>query len=202
MRSFADYFPEFMRAGRSMKWSVPSDLAGLQAPELRGHWVAASAASKVFNIPGLHCAQAFVAPDSALFAAWQQHAHLLGWASPLGGLATITAFRQGGAWLDEVREYIAGTLNMVDELLAQQEGLVSWQRPQAGYLGFLQFPDEFSSVSEGGLARLLYKETGVLTNSGESLGAAYTNFVRFNFASSRNVVKESIQRLLDFSTSR
>ncbi|MDO5061506.1 MAG: aminotransferase class I/II-fold pyridoxal phosphate-dependent enzyme [Actinomycetaceae bacterium] len=167
----------------------------------RHHTVAATAASKGFNVAGLHCAQAIVAPDSEIYPQWERLSYVLGWAAPLGLKSTIAAYTKGGPWLDSVRHYLADNLAVADQIFADfnaSGGDFAWQRPQAGYLAFLRFPSSFASLPEGGLGEALYRETGVLTNPGETLGRDYGNFVRFNFGSSRAVVEESLQLVLDF----
>ncbi|MCS4484863.1 aminotransferase class I/II-fold pyridoxal phosphate-dependent enzyme [Gleimia sp. 6138-11-ORH1] len=171
------------------------------APQNQHHTIAATAASKGFNVAGLHCAQAIVSPDSELYPQWERLSYVLGWAAPLGLKSTIAAYTRAGTWLTNVRDYLADNLLQADQLFAKfnaEGGDLAWQLPQAGYLGFLRFPTDMGLAKNESLAESLYRETGVLTNPGETLGADYPNYVRFNFASSRVVVEESLELVLDF----
>lgn len=171
-------------------------------PGAANHTVTATAASKAFNIPGLHSAQAIVSPDSALFSRWSEVTGFLGWSAPLGSIATIAAYDSAEPWLQQVREYLVGNLQVAQSILVPESGW-SWQVPQGGYLGFLSYDSglaNFAMLAEGGLSGVFFKRTGVATVPGSSLGTGFSGGVRFNFASSREVVTESLEALAGFNS--
>ncbi|EEH63543.1 aminotransferase, class I/II [Gleimia coleocanis DSM 15436] len=171
-------------------------------PGTADHTVTATAASKAFNIPGLHSAQALVAADSALAGRWSEVTGFLGWSAPLGSFATIAAYDSGEPWLQEVRAYLADNLELAKSILIPESGW-SWQVPQGGYLGFLSYDSglaNFAMLAEGGLSGVFFKRTGVATVPGSALGVGFSSGVRFNFASSKEVLTESLEALASFNS--
>lgn len=72
------------------------------------HTVTAMSASKSFNLAGLKCAQLILTnPEHQRFYTTQGHG-LPYESTPMGMIANITAFREGGPWLAEVLDYLDG----------------------------------------------------------------------------------------------
>ena len=94
-----------------------------------------TAASKTFNLAGLHCSNIMIA-DEALREglAGTIRANGLSGMNPFSLLATETAYREAEGWLDAVLDYIAGNAARVAEVMAERAPMItvrwteSWAR--------------------------------------------------------------------------
>ncbi|WP_349827366.1 MalY/PatB family protein [Brevibacterium litoralis] len=168
-----------------------------------GHTVTATAASKAFNLPGLKCAQILFHTDDDL-AVWKQkgtfYAHMA--ANP-GLLATIAAYREGGAWLDDVRGYLDGNRRRIAELVASHLPGVRYDVPDGTYIGWLDLRGaeitgpaaEFDLSTKDGtrsLHQFLMTEAKVSYTNGGLCGADVTGCMRLNFALPRPILEEAL----------
>lgn len=155
----------------------------------------AIAASKGWNIPGLHCAQLIA--SGAARADWEASPAASGLAHSAAGLGALAAAAalspEGRAWNEGVREYIRGNRDLVAERLADVEG-VSFTSPQGTYLSWLDCSGR--AVPEGvSPMRYLLRAAGVATNEGVTFGAGFESFVRLNLATGRALETETAERI-------
>ena len=149
-------------------------------------------ASKAFNLAGLKCA-ALVATDAAVLAVTQRIAKEVRYRTGLFGvLASMAAFDAGGPWLDEVVGYLDGNRRLLGELLADRLPLARWTPPQAGYLAWL----DFSAYCLGDDPSISLLERGrVALSPGPDFGALGAGYARLNFATSRALLTEAVDRI-------
>ena len=102
------------------------------------HSVTVTSASKAFNIAGLKCAQ-IVATNHADATRLARAAGLRGRRGRLrsGSPRPSAAYRDGGPWLDELVEYLAGNRATLLELLAAELPGISCRVPEATFLAWL-----------------------------------------------------------------
>lgn len=158
-------------------------------PAFADHTLTAVAASKGFNLAGLQCAQMITLGE--MTDRFEPVKKYLGHATPLGALGATIAYEEGDQWLAEVNHYIRGNVDLVDSLLAQSS--LSWYKPESTYLGWI----DASSLDSPDPAATFKDQAKVWMNSGSTLGTGYEHFVRFNLASSRDVVERSIKRVIE-----
>lgn len=149
------------------------------------------AASKAWNVPGLKCAQV-VAGNAADLAALTGAPHVANHGlSPLGRVATVAAYTDGEAWLDDLLVALADRRDLFGALLAEHLPDARWTPMEATYLAWVDAgaygPDNPSATA---LAR-----GRVLVNPGKDFGAGYDRFVRVNLATSRERLTEVVRRL-------
>jgi cystathionine beta-lyase len=101
-------------------------------------WAVVTSASKSFNIPALTGSYGLIADGDArrdYLAALSGD----GLSSPavLGLVATIAAYRDGGPWLDALRNYLWDNLILVQERLNTSFPQLNWKPPEAGYLAWI-----------------------------------------------------------------
>lgn len=157
-----------------------------------GHTVTAVSASKAFNLPGLKCAQAILS-DSRHAHIWStlpgvvQHS-----AATIGVAAAIAAYRDGGPYLAEVREYLADNRALLaDRLMSQLPG-VGFRPPDGTYLAWLDFRGLDLPEPPGSW---IDAHAGVLLNEGGTFGDPGRGFVRLNMATPRHVLAEIVDRI-------
>lgn len=165
----------------------------------------ATAASKGWNVPGLHCAQ-LIASGRAR-RAWEASplsAALGHQAAALGVAAAVAAFRDGREWNAAARAYIRANAEVVAGALggtsanaaggAGGAGAARLTVPTGSYLGWLDLseapcPDGVSP------AAWLAAHAGVWMNDGAAFGTGFERFARLNLATGRQIAVEIGRRL-------
>jgi cystathionine beta-lyase len=165
----------------------------LAAPEIQDRLVMMTATTKTFNLAGCHVGNVII-PDKALRARFQASINAQGVSPNAFGMVMATAAYspEGAAWVDALVEYLDGNRRLFEDGLATIPGL----RPmalEATYLAWIDFagtgmePAEFTARVE--------KQALIAANHGPSFGAGGGSFLRFNLATPRAVVAESVARL-------
>jgi cystathionine beta-lyase len=162
----------------------------LDVSESAAEWgIAFCSASKAFNLAGLHCAQIITASENAAgviegLAAGTAHC------GHLGAIASVTAFREGGPWLDDVIAVLDHNRTLLGELLAEHLSEVACELPQAGYLAWLDLRalDLGEDPAEAILAR-----GRVALSSGPTFGPQGAGFARLNFGTSPALLEQAVK---------
>ena len=157
----------------------------------REHGIALCSASKAFNIAGLHCAQIVTASQRAaeLVATLPHGARHCG---QLGAIASVAAFNEGDAWLDDVLAVIDHNRRLLAELLAERLPEIGYSPPHGGYLAWLDMRE--LGLGEDPSKEIL--ERGRLALSpGPAFGPQGAGFARLNIGTSPALVEEAVQRI-------
>ena len=166
---------------------------GSLAPEVAERTITLTSATKAFNIPGLRCAVAYFGSDQL----WQRFndafpRHLRGGLSVPGLRATASAWKDAQAWLDElVRVLDQNKQLLLDSVSRDLQGL-SIRAPEATYLAWLDCTRLALPTSP---ARFFLDNAKVALSDGRHFGAGFEQFVRLNFATSRSLLTEILQRM-------
>jgi cystathionine beta-lyase len=153
------------------------------------HVTTVTSASKAFNVPGLKCAQIVTGTpaDAAVLAG--VHFVANHGVSPLGLVATRTAYAEGGPWLDAVVAALADRRADLAKLLDERLPAVAWTPPEATYLAWL---DLSATGYADPVARAL--EAGdVMLSKGPDFGPGNELATRLAFATSA----ERLERIVD-----
>jgi len=161
-------------------------------PEAAPRAVALTSASKAFNLPGLKCAALVVADPDVLALTETIPLEVRYRTGLLGVLAAIAAFTDGGPWLDDVLDYLAGNRRLLADLLAERLPDARFQPPQATCLAWI----DLSAYDLGPDPAGLLRERGqVALTAGPEFGGPGQGFVRLNFGTSRALVTEMVDRM-------
>ncbi|HET7121290.1 MAG TPA: aminotransferase class I/II-fold pyridoxal phosphate-dependent enzyme [Solirubrobacterales bacterium] len=148
-------------------------------------------ASKAFNVAGLGCAQ-IVTASAAAAAVVEGLPTGATHCGQMGLIATVAAYREGGAWLDRVIAVIDHNRGLLGELLARRLPEVAYRRPRAGYLAWLDLRQ--LGLGEDPAEPIL--ERGRLALSpGPQFGPQGQGFARLNFGTSPALLAEAVERL-------
>jgi cystathionine beta-lyase len=161
-------------------------------PELAERTITLSSATKSFNLAGLPCAFAICGSDRMQRPFRELPPHALGHPGILDDAATLTAWTEGETWLEEVLSYLLENRELMMEFFARRLPALGVLCPEATYMAWLdcrglELPeDPFDFFLEH--ARVAF--TG-----GKEFGAPGRGFVRMNFATSRAILREILQRV-------
>jgi cysteine-S-conjugate beta-lyase len=161
------------------------------SPEAREHGIALVSASKAFNLAGLSCAQ-FVTASERAAAVVDGLPFIAKHAGHFGALATVAAYRDGAAWLDDVIAVIDHNRALLAELLAATLPEVGYTPPRAGYLTWL----DLRALELGDdPCEALLERGRVALNAGPTFGPQGKGFARLNIGTSPALVEEAVKRI-------
>lgn len=154
--------------------------------------VTVTSASKGWNIAGTKCALMAAASDRSLALLDGMWEEVTFRTSLLGLHASIAAFEHGEPWLDEAVAAIEASFDRLDALLAEHLPGVTYRRPQASYLAWLDFRGA-AGWGEDPAARAL--AAGVALEPGPDFGRQGAGHARLNVACAAEVLDEAVARL-------
>lgn len=155
------------------------------------HSVTLTSASKGWNVAGLKCAQIVLTNRDDL-EAWERLSFLETFgASILGILANRVAYTDGDQWLHDVVNYLDGNRLLLASLLQDHLPGVRYTIPEATYLAWL----DCRSLDLDDPSAFFLDHARVALNPGSSFGTDGKGYVRLNFATSRAILTEIVQRM-------
>jgi cystathionine beta-lyase len=161
--------------------------------EVARRTVTITAASKAFNIAGMHCAVAHISHPGVVASFDSLPRHLFGGVGTPGAEATLAAWTAGEGWLEEIRMHLAGQRDHLAARLAAELPEAGFQAPEATYLAWL----DFRELGLGDDPAALILERGrVALSRGLDFGESGAGFARLNFATSREILDEIIDRIV------
>jgi len=162
-------------------------------PEIAKRTVTLTSASKAFNIPGLRCAVAHFGSSDLHQRFNELHPpHIRGGIGLLGIYASIAAWRWGQPWLDEVVPYLQANRDYALQAFKERIPEIQFYSPEATYLAWL---DCNALDLEGSPASHFMKHGRVALSGGRRFGAAWDQHVRVNFATSRPILTDIVDRM-------
>ncbi|WP_319484824.1 aminotransferase class I/II-fold pyridoxal phosphate-dependent enzyme [uncultured Cohaesibacter sp.] len=162
-------------------------------PDLSDRTITLYSASKTFNIPGLACAVMHFGSDR-LQAEFEQKvpAMLLGHPGITGLVATTAAWEEGDSWARENLAVLQSNRDHFVERFWKEMPEVGLCKPQATYLAWA----DFSAFTISGSPFEFLRDKGrVMGGNGANFGKGYEQFVRFNYATSPEILDEKIDRI-------
>lgn len=161
--------------------------------ETAARTVTLAAASKAFNVAGLHCAVAHLGDETVREAIKALPGHVLGAVGSPGAEATLAAWTRGGEWLAQTREHLTAMRDHVARRVSAELPEARFTLPEATYLAWL----DVSAYDVGDdPAKTLLDEARVALSSGNDFGEHGIGFVRLNFATTRPILDEVLDRMV------
>lgn len=160
-----------------------------EAARQRG--IVLTSASKAFNLAGLKAAL-LVTASGPVHDVLQQLPPLATQAGLLGVIAAEAAFAAGDAWLDAVLAQLDTNRTLLQEYLATHLPAVKWTPPQGTYLAWL----DCRRLGLGSDPAAHFLDHGrVALTPGLKYGSSGSGFVRLNFATSPDLLIETVTRM-------
>jgi len=160
--------------------------------EITRNTVTLMAPTKTFNIAGLQCSFAIVQDKQLRLKLEQSKKGLVMWENLIGLTATLAAYRDGQEWLDQVLLYLEGNRDFVYEYVQANLPQLQIVKPEGTYLAWL---DCRKTGIQGNRCEFFIKEAGVALNDGASFGKGGEGFVRLNFACTRDILTQALERM-------
>ena len=160
--------------------------------QARKFGITITSASKGWNIAGLKCA-IILTENAPLFEKLNAIAAATHYrASLFGGFASAVAFSEGEPWLNAVLLELDKNRTLVADLIAELTPSIRYRIPNSSYLAWLDLTA--LALGEDPAARLIEKAR-VAFVPGLRFGKEYSQFVRLNFATSPEILREAFTRI-------
>ena len=170
---------------------VPTDFVPYLSVDPRG--ITATSPSKSFNLAGLK-AGLVIAGEDASDVLSALHPVVSYAASHVAVRAHTVAYRDGRAWLEQVRGEIQENRALLAELLPEHLPKAQWRQPTATYLAWINLTHHRLGSRP---ARTLAKRARVALGEGSTYGPAGQGYVRMNLATSPQIIRAAISRIAD-----
>ncbi|GAA2733146.1 MalY/PatB family protein [Streptomyces nogalater] len=154
--------------------------------------VTLTSATKAFNLAAIRCAVTHYGPDRLLALRDAQPPDLYGTVSPLGVVATLAAWEHGDAWQRDLLTVLDRNRRRVHAVLRDRLPLLRHHLPEATYLAWLDTRP--LGPAEPPVEKVL-RDGRVLLDGGTPFGPDADGFLRLNFATSRQVLEEILNRV-------
>jgi len=163
-------------------------------PDFESIALTCTSPSKTFNLAGLQISNIFI-ENETLRDKYRREIEITGYSQPniMGLLACESAYRDGAQWLDELLEYLWGSICYVKDWLVERLPDVRLVEPEGTY--FLWFDCRGLKLSDEQLDELLLHRAGVWLFAGTIFGRGGEGFQRMNIACPRSVLTEGLERI-------
>ena len=149
------------------------------------------AASKAFNLAGLRYAIMHIGVAEVRTRIAALPGHLFGATNLMGAAAADAAWRDGGPWLAAVLAHLDAQRQLLSALVAEHLPGVVYTPPAATYLAWL----DCRALGWGDDPSVQFRARGVRLSEGPNFGAEGNGFARLNFATSGDVLRETVARM-------
>jgi cystathionine beta-lyase len=164
------------------------------SPEVEARTVTLTSATKAFNVAGMRCAVAAFGSRELKrrFLPGPDARHVHGGANTAGMLAMHTAWRHSQPWLEHVMLYLEANRDFLTRFVAERMPGVVYRPPEATFLAWL---DCGALGLEGGAHGFFLEHARVGLSDGATFGTPGRECVRLNFATSRAILTEILERM-------
>ena len=148
--------------------------------------ITCTSVSKAFNMAGMMFAEIIIRDEELrklYISETNTYAMNL---NPLSIAAHTAAYAKGHDWLDQLKTYLDGNFKLVKETFARELPDITFQIPQATYLGDVEDIPDFMA-----------NKAGVLLEGGDALFVDNAKgYIRLNLAMPRVIVDKGLQRIV------
>ena len=152
-----------------------------------------TSASKGFNLAGLKCAVIITNSAAIKEKINSMPISVAFRASLFGAAAATAAFKDGASWLEGILNSLNENRQLIRNIIDTQIPAIKYRVPDFGYLAWL----DLSALNLGDDPSKVILERGkVALNGGHIYGPKHSQFVRFNFGTSPEIITEAFDRIL------
>lgn len=155
------------------------------------HIITFTAINKTFNLAGLHCTNVIISNPELR----KKFSDAIGMksASPFTVAALISVYKDGEEWLEQLKEYLDGTIAWVVQFLKEKMPKVKVQIPEGTYVMWMDFSGYGISPKE--VHERIYDRANVLLEDGVMFGKEGLEYQRICIPSPRPMIKEAFERI-------
>lgn len=155
------------------------------------HIVTFTAINKTFNVAGLHCTNVIIMnPELRKTFSSVMGFHL---PSPFTVSALIAAYTEGEDWLEQLKDYIDGTMEWAIQFISERMPKVKVRIPEGTYIMWMDFSGYGLTPEE--VHDRIYNKANVLLEDGKMFGEEGLQYQRICIPSPRPLIKEAFERM-------
>ena len=155
------------------------------------HIVSFTAINKTFNLAGLHCTNVIITnPKLHKTFTSVMGNHL---PSPFTVSALISVYHDGEEWLEQLKEYIDGTMEWAVQFLSERMPKVKVRIPEGTYIMWMDFGGYGLTPEE--VHNRIYNKANVILEDGKLFGEEGLHYQRICIPSPRPMIKEAFERI-------
>ena len=164
------------------------------SPELAQIAITCTSASKTFNLAGLQVANTII-PNEELRRMFATEIQSEGYSEPnaLGITATYAAYSQGGEWLAQLKDYLEGNWQLLENHLSEHAPYLHLVPAQSTYLAWVDC--HALGLDDRELERFVEDEAGLWLDCGYMFGPEGSGFIRVNIATQRAYLAQALDQL-------
>jgi cystathionine beta-lyase len=166
------------------------------SPELADITVTCLAATKTFNLPGLHTSY-IVTSNMNLKRSIDNRLKMLSlhMAQHFAQDAVEAAYNEGAEWLDEMMAYVKGNLDYTLAYFSEHLPAVKLLQPEGTYLLWIDCRELGLDIT--GLKNLMFHQAKVAFSEGSVFGNEGKGWLRINLACPRSIVEQALKQFCD-----
>ncbi len=163
-------------------------------PEFAEISITCTAPSKTFNLAGLQISNNFI-PNPQLRTKFREETVRSGYSqlNIMGIIACKAAYRDGIPWLEELKAYLAGNLNLLRSELQEHMPQIRLVETQGTYLPWMDC--SALGLSDQALDNFIVHKAKLWLDAGTMFGAGGEGFQRINIACPRSILKQALDQL-------
>lgn len=152
-------------------------------------------ASKTFNLAGMLFSNIIIRNEEERIR-FQDRDKNIGAANPLSIAAHKAAYKSGGCWLSELKQYVDESFEMVKEFLEKNIPEAEFTVPEATYFAWVDMSRVLPDVED--LPLFFANNSGVLLEGGDELFVDNAKgYIRLNLAMPRAIIKTGLERMAE-----
>lgn len=155
------------------------------------HIITLTAINKTFNLAGLHCTNVVITDEQLREKFSTEMGFQL--STPFTISALISVYNDGDEWLEQLKDYIDGTMQFTMDFLAKHMPKVKTSIPEGTYIMWLDFSDYGISADE--IHDRIYNKANVVLEDGKMFGEEGEMYQRICIPSPRPLIKEALERI-------
>lgn len=172
----------------------PHIVTATLGPEVAARTVTFTSATKAFSIAGLRFAIGVFGSDALRQRFNSIPRHIRGGVNSLGIETTKAAWRDGQPWLDRTVAYLHANRDLLSDFLDARLPAIRYAPPEATYLAWLDC--RALALPQGQSPHDFFLEKArVAFSDGAAFGAGGEGCVRLNFATSRAILQQMLERV-------
>ncbi|MHA1611573.1 MAG: MalY/PatB family protein [Promethearchaeota archaeon] len=164
------------------------------SPEFAAQTITCTAASKTFNLAGLHVSNIIISNPTlnSRFKIAMENLGLMG-ANIFGRVAVEVAYREGKPWLDEVLGYIYHNYQYLKSYIETHLPTASVLPLEGTYLAWVDFRS--FGIPPKDLDEIIKHQAHVFLDDGGMFGESGKGFQRINLACPQAILKEAMDKI-------
>lgn len=173
-------------------------LAGL-SHEISMNTITTVAPSKTFNLSGLSTSSVIIENDSLRrkFNAQIDHLHI-GGGNIFGNIASEEAYLHGDIYVDELMQYLAENLQLLEDFTAKNLPEITVIKPESTFLVWLDC--RAMNMTDTDLNEFFLKKAKVGFNPGIMFGPGGEGFMRMNIGCPKSILMQALEQIKEAIT--